>query len=120
MRGRVGGAGLGRTCCAVSINPPLRTPALARSGPATKQPWRGGGRAATRPTLACNSTPRARLAGTTNFVHRYPFSCVSIGLTVAKQPVVGVVFNPILGELYHAGERCLVLLVYKTGGGRGV
>ncbi|PSC69083.1 Inositol monophosphatase 3 [Micractinium conductrix] len=40
--------------------------------------------------------------GTTNFVHRYPFSCVSIGLTINKQPVVGVVFNPILNELYHA------------------
>ena len=41
-------------------------------------------------------------AGTTNFVHRFPFSCVSIGLTIGKQPVVGVVFNPILGELYEA------------------
>lgn len=40
--------------------------------------------------------------GTTNFVHRFPFSCVSIGLAVNKQPVVGVVFNPIMGELYQA------------------
>lgn len=31
-------------------------------------------------------------------MHRYPFSCVSIGLTIGKRPVVGVVFNPILGE----------------------
>lgn len=48
--------------------------------------------------------------GTTNFVHRYPFSCVSIGLTIGKRPVVGVVFNPILDELYHAtrgGGACL-------------
>lgn len=35
-------------------------------------------------------------------MHRFPFSCVSIGLTVGKQPVVGVVFNPILGEMYQA------------------
>jgi inositol-phosphate phosphatase/L-galactose 1-phosphate phosphatase len=42
------------------------------------------------------------LAGTTNFVHRYPFSCVSIALTVRKAPVVGVVFNPVLNELFHA------------------
>ena len=35
------------------------------------------------------------LDGTTNFVHGYPFSCVSIGLTVAKVPVLGVVLNPI-------------------------
>ena len=37
-------------------------------------------------------------------MHRWPFSCVSIGLTVGRQPVVGVVYNPILDEMYHAGE----------------
>ena len=42
------------------------------------------------------------LDGTTNFVHGYPFSCVSIALAVNKQPVVGVVFNPILKELFSA------------------
>ena len=42
------------------------------------------------------------LDGTTNFVHGYPFSCVSIGLAVARAPVVGVVYNPILGELFTA------------------
>ncbi|GBF89321.1 inositol monophosphatase [Raphidocelis subcapitata] len=47
------------------------------------------------------------LDGTTNFVHGYPFSCVCIGLAVGQEPVVGVVFNPILGELYTA----------KKGGG---
>ncbi|KAJ7537306.1 hypothetical protein O6H91_11G000300 [Diphasiastrum complanatum] len=40
------------------------------------------------------------LDGTTNFVHRYPFVCVSIGLTVGKLPMVGVVYNPILNELF--------------------
>lgn len=40
--------------------------------------------------------------GTTNFVHRFPFSCVSIALVINKQPVVGVVFNPILNELFYA------------------
>jgi inositol-phosphate phosphatase/L-galactose 1-phosphate phosphatase len=42
------------------------------------------------------------LDGTTNFVHRYPFVCVSIGLVVDKVPTVGVVFNPILDELFTA------------------
>lgn len=32
--------------------------------------------------------------GTANFVHGLPESCVSIGLTVAKRPVVGVVYRP--------------------------
>lgn len=44
------------------------------------------------------------LDGTTNFVHSYPFTCVSIGLAVQQQPVVGVVYNPILGELFYAAK----------------
>ncbi|KAH7290868.1 hypothetical protein KP509_30G067000 [Ceratopteris richardii] len=42
------------------------------------------------------------LDGTTNFVHRYPFVCISIGLTIKKVPVVGVIYNPILNELFTA------------------
>lgn len=42
------------------------------------------------------------LDGTTNFVHGFPFVCVSIGLTVNKVPTVGVVYNPILDELFTA------------------
>lgn len=40
--------------------------------------------------------------GTTNFVHRLEHCCVSIGLSVGGQVVVGVVFNPILNELFTA------------------
>lgn len=35
--------------------------------------------------------------GTTNFVHGHPFWCVSIGLVVAGEPVLGVVLSPALG-----------------------
>ena len=42
------------------------------------------------------------LDGTTNFVHGFPFSCVSVGLTVNRVPVLGVVVNPILGETFAA------------------
>eukprot|EP00878_Enallax_costatus_P010703 GHUV01011179.1.p1 GENE.GHUV01011179.1~~GHUV01011179.1.p1 ORF type:complete len:196 (+),score=33.49 GHUV01011179.1:304-891(+) len=42
------------------------------------------------------------LDGTTNFVHGYPFTCVSIGLTINRMPVVGVVHNPILDEMFTA------------------
>ncbi|EPS58689.1 hypothetical protein M569_16124, partial [Genlisea aurea] len=68
------------------------------------------------------------LDGTTNFVHgqvlspntndtdfhlhdtlkysmlkcRFPFVCVSIGLTVGRVPTVGVVYNPIMDELFTA------------------
>ena len=40
--------------------------------------------------------------GTTNFVHRFPFCCVSIGLAVKSKVTVGVVYNPVLDELFHA------------------
>ncbi|KAL8249087.1 hypothetical protein R6Q59_005955 [Mikania micrantha] len=42
------------------------------------------------------------LDGTTNFVHGFPFVCVCIGLTIKKVPVVGVVYNPIMNELFTA------------------
>ncbi|KAK7245956.1 hypothetical protein RIF29_40810 [Crotalaria pallida] len=40
------------------------------------------------------------LDGTTNFVHGFPFVCVSIGLTIGKIPTIGVVYNPIIDELF--------------------
>eukprot|EP01034_Spumella_vulgaris_P022936 gene22936-29115_t len=40
--------------------------------------------------------------GTTNFLHSFPFSCVSIGLVVDKIPTVGVVYNPFTKELFQA------------------
>ncbi|TVU46310.1 hypothetical protein EJB05_05836 [Eragrostis curvula] len=42
------------------------------------------------------------LDGTTNFVHGFPFVCVSIGLTISKVPTIGVVYNPIMNELFTA------------------
>lgn len=32
--------------------------------------------------------------GTTNFVHGHPFWCVSIGIAVAREPILGVVVSP--------------------------
>jgi myo-inositol-1(or 4)-monophosphatase len=42
------------------------------------------------------------LDGTTNYAHGYPCFCVSIGVEDAGGPAVGVVYNPLLDELYHA------------------
>ncbi len=44
------------------------------------------------------------LDGTTNFVHRFPFFAVSIGLEVENTMVLGVVYNPVLNELFEAAE----------------
>jgi myo-inositol-1(or 4)-monophosphatase len=42
------------------------------------------------------------LDGTTNFAHAYPCFCVSIGVEREGEAVVGVVYNPVLDELFHA------------------
>jgi myo-inositol-1(or 4)-monophosphatase len=43
------------------------------------------------------------LDGTTNFVHKFPFFCVSIGLEFENQDLVlGVVYQPMSKDLYHA------------------
>jgi myo-inositol-1(or 4)-monophosphatase len=39
--------------------------------------------------------------GTTNYVHDCPFYCVSIGLQIAGELVVGVVFDPSRQEMFH-------------------
>ncbi|KZT02238.1 uncharacterized protein LAESUDRAFT_730424 [Laetiporus sulphureus 93-53] len=38
--------------------------------------------------------------GTTNFVHGFPHVCISIGLIYKKTPVLGVIYNPFLDQLY--------------------
>jgi myo-inositol-1(or 4)-monophosphatase len=40
--------------------------------------------------------------GTTNYFHGFPCFCVSIGLEVEKEVRLGVVYNPLLDELFHA------------------
>lgn len=40
--------------------------------------------------------------GTTNFVHKFPQSCISIGLVSNGEPVVGVIYHPIQQTVYWA------------------
>ncbi|VVC92826.1 unnamed protein product [Leptidea sinapis] len=40
--------------------------------------------------------------GTLNFIHGYPQSCISVGLTINKEAVLGIIYNPILNLLYTA------------------
>lgn len=42
--------------------------------------------------------------GTSNMVHRFPWACISIGLVVDGQPVVGVVNNPIQNHEFYAAK----------------
>ncbi len=41
--------------------------------------------------------------GTTNFAHKLPMFCVSIALLHEKTPVAGVVYVPVLDQLFKAG-----------------
>lgn len=40
--------------------------------------------------------------GTTNFVHSNPHCCISVALAIKKEIVIGIVFNPILDQLFTA------------------
>ncbi|KIJ09944.1 inositol-phosphate phosphatase [Paxillus involutus ATCC 200175] len=42
--------------------------------------------------------------GTTNFIHGFPFCCISLGLIYKRRPVLGVVYNPFLEYLYTGIE----------------
>lgn len=42
------------------------------------------------------------LDGTTNYAHRHPFFCTSIALEYQGECVVGVVYDPLRDELFHA------------------
>jgi myo-inositol-1(or 4)-monophosphatase len=42
------------------------------------------------------------LDGTTNFAHSFPFFAVSIALQVDNEIVLGVVYNPLMGEYFEA------------------
>jgi len=46
------------------------------------------------------------LDGTTNFVHGFPMYCVSIGLALGDEPLVGAIHIPTLGETYHGAKGC--------------
>jgi myo-inositol-1(or 4)-monophosphatase len=50
------------------------------------------------------------LDGTTNYAHGYPRFCVSIGIEREGEPLVGVVYDPLMDELFEAvrgeGARC--------------
>ena len=40
--------------------------------------------------------------GTTNFIHDYHHSCISVAMFSHGEPILGIVYNPYLDELFHA------------------
>lgn len=57
-------------------------------------------------SLACNGPGYGWILdpidGTTNFIHGIPHFAVSIGVVLNYEPVIGVVYNPLTGEMFHA------------------
>jgi myo-inositol-1(or 4)-monophosphatase len=45
------------------------------------------------------------LDGTTNFVHGFPFLCISLALFFKNIPILGIVHNPLLKETYWAKAK---------------
>ncbi len=44
--------------------------------------------------------------GTTNFVHGFPFCCISVGVYNGNEGLAGVVYNPVLNEMFIAEKGC--------------
>lgn len=42
--------------------------------------------------------------GTANFVKKMPITCISVGLTIKKEQVMGIIFNPYMNELFTAAK----------------
>ncbi|XP_033227564.1 inositol monophosphatase 1-like [Belonocnema kinseyi] len=40
--------------------------------------------------------------GTTNFIHSFPHTCISVGLAVNKELEIGIVYNPVLEQMFTA------------------
>lgn len=62
-----------------------------------EETFKHGTKLADKPTFVCDP-----IDGTLNFSKGVPNCAVSLALTLDKKPVVGVVYNPFRGDLYHA------------------
>lgn len=54
--------------------------------------------------------------GTTNFVHRFPHTCISVALLINKQVEIGMVYNPLMGQFFSARRHGGALLNGKRIG----
>ncbi|KYM89328.1 Inositol monophosphatase 2 [Atta colombica] len=52
--------------------------------------------------------------GTTNFVHRFPHTCISLALLVNKKVEIGIIYNPLMGQFFSARRHCGAFLNGKS------
>ncbi|KAJ6203417.1 inositol monophosphatase [Bipolaris maydis] len=62
-----------------------------------EETFKHGTKLADKPTFVCDP-----IDGTLNFSKGVPNCAISLALTLEKKPIIGVVYNPFRGDLYHA------------------
>jgi len=76
-----------------------------------EETWQPGTKVTDTPTFIVDP-----IDGTTNFVHSFPHACVSLGLSVSRVPVIGVIYNPFLDILYWAIKGQGAFMQTRPGG----
>lgn len=75
-----------------------------------EETFKEGQKLGNEPTFVCDP-----IDGTLNFIHGFPNTAISLALTIEKQPVTGVVYNPFRGELYTAVKNQGACLTTSQG-----
>ncbi|EFN83670.1 Inositol monophosphatase 2 [Harpegnathos saltator] len=52
--------------------------------------------------------------GTTNFVHRFPHTCISLALIINKKAEIGMIYNPLMKQFFSARRHCGAFLNGKS------
>ncbi|CAN9398979.1 unnamed protein product [Alternaria alternata] len=76
-----------------------------------EETFKAGTKLANEPTFVVDP-----IDGTLNFTQGVPNCAISLALTLDKKPVVGVVFNPFRGDMYHAVKGQGAFLTRPTTG----
>jgi myo-inositol-1(or 4)-monophosphatase len=84
--------------------------AYPRFGFLGEETFKHGDKLGFKPTFVCDP-----IDGTLNFIHGFPNTAVSLGLTILKTPFVGVVYNPFRGDLFTAIKWQGAFLTTATG-----
>lgn len=75
-----------------------------------EETFKAGTKLADEPTFICDP-----IDGTLNFTKGFPNFCISLALALNKKPVVGVVYNPVRGDLYTAIKNQGAYMTTWTG-----
>jgi myo-inositol-1(or 4)-monophosphatase len=76
-----------------------------------EETYKPGSRVGPEPTFVVDP-----IDGTTNFIHSFPYACISLGLSINCRPAIGVVYNPFLDILYTGIKGQGSFMVTRPGG----